>query len=59
MTLACEDANSKQVDVVAVADDGAENSVDNRLQPRFRNWCKVKESRFRFELFEAQFLFRL
>ena len=29
VTLACEDANSKQVDVVTVADVGAENSVNN------------------------------
>ena len=30
VTLACEDANSKQVDVFTVADVGTENIVDNR-----------------------------
>ena len=31
MTLACDDANSKLVEVVAVADDDAEKRVDNSL----------------------------
>ena len=31
MTLACEDANSKLVDVVSVADDDAEKRIDGSL----------------------------
>ena len=49
MTVACEDANSKLVDVVTVADVDAEDHVDNSL-------LQIWELRI---VHEAKLLFRL
>ena len=44
VTLACDDANSKLVEVVAVADDDAEKRVDNSLVQiwKLKFCCKDK-----------------
>ena len=45
MTLACEDANSKLVDVASVADVDAEDHVGNSFY-RFKSWRLVLKLNF-------------